>query len=96
MKHLAPAARRAASAGFTLIELLVVIGILSVLMVALLPQILESQREADVFADKANLEWHYKNIQMFQNRKLTLPRDGGAKYVLAPWVKGVCGRNGPT
>jgi len=80
------------AAGFTLIELLVVIGILSTLMVALLPQILAGQKEADIFADKTNLKWHYNNITIFRNRKLTLPREGGAKFVLAPWVKGVVER----
>ena len=82
--------KRNPAAGFTLIELLVVIGILSVLMVALLPAVLEGQREADVFADKANLKWHYDQHTIYRNRKHKLPPDGGHKFVLAPWVMGVC------
>jgi prepilin-type N-terminal cleavage/methylation domain-containing protein len=83
---------RKPQAGFTLIELLVVIGILSLLMAVLLPRIIGARQDAQVFADKANLGWHFQNIQSFKNRKQKLPEQGGHKFVLAPWVKGVCER----
>ncbi len=77
--------RRNAS-GFTLIELLVVIGILSLLMVTLLPNVLAGRQTADIFADQANLSWHYTNIEIYKTRKHKWPKRGGANFVLAPWV----------
>lgn len=83
--------KRAVSAGFTLIELLVVIGILSVLMVVLIPAVLEGRATADIAADRANLNWHASMWQIYQGKKgLPMPPGGGCKFVLAPWVNGVC------
>ncbi len=84
----ADVAARAAQ-GFTLIELLVVIAILSVLAAVLLPQITASRVTANIFADQKNLNWHYQSLQNYKIRNKRLPREGGHKFVLAPWVEGV-------
>jgi prepilin-type N-terminal cleavage/methylation domain-containing protein len=88
----APLARtcaRATRAGFTLIELLVVIGILSILMVVLLPQIIGARETAYIFADKANLKWHYQTLDIYRQRYKRFPKEGGHKFVLASWVEGI-------
>lgn len=85
--------RSVRAAGFTLIELLVVIGIISVLAAALLPRILGGNLAGNIAADRANLSWHYQTLYtMYKNRKYDLPPDGGHKFVLSPWVKGICER----
>lgn len=77
------------SAGFTLIELLVVIGILGVLMAVLLPQIVSSRESSNIFADQANLKWHYQTLEIYKQRRKRMPTEGGHKFVLAPWIDGV-------
>ena len=81
--------RAGSRAGFTLIELLVVIGILSILMVVLLPQIIGARETAYIFADKANLNWHYATMDIYRQRYKRFPKEGGHKFVLAPWVEGI-------
>ncbi len=74
--------------GFTLIELLVVIGIISLLAVALLPQVIEGKTAANVAADQANLRWHYTTFTNYKNKMSRYPKGGGHKFILTPWVEG--------
>ena len=78
------------SAGFTLIELMVVIAIISLLAVALLPQVVGSQEAANRAADQANLRYHYQLLFQYKDRYKHSPRGGGSQFVLDPWVRRVC------
>lgn len=78
----------ARSAGFTLIELLVVIGILGLLAAAILPAIVSSRETAMIYADKANLGWHYQTFLAYKSQFKRWPKEGGHRFVLAPWVEG--------
>lgn len=86
MKQKSPSA---AGAGFTLIELLVVIAILGVLAAVLLPNIVSSRETAMIFSDKKNLGWHYQTMENYKARQKRMPREGGHRFVLAPWVENV-------
>ncbi len=76
------------SSGFTLIEMLVVIGIISLLAVALLPQIIGARERANQVADAGNLRWHYQTILLYQQKHGQFPRGSGHQWVLDPWVRG--------
>ena len=80
------------SSGFTLIEMLVVIGIISLLAVALLPNIVSGRAAANQTADAANLSWHYFNILDYERKYKHYPRGRGHQWVLDPWVRGVVER----
>ena len=75
--------------GFTLIELLVVIGIISLLAVALLPQVIEGKTAANMAADQANLRWHYATFMNYKNKMTHYPKGGGHEFILRPWVEGM-------
>lgn len=75
--------------GFTLIELLVVIGIISLLAVALLPQVIEGRTAANMAVDEANLRWHYQTFMNYKNKMTYYPRGGGHRFILRPWVEGM-------
>ena len=75
--------------GFTLIELLVVIGIISLLAVALLPQVIEGKTAANMAADEANLRWHYQTFMNYKNKMKRYPKGGGHVFILRPWVEGM-------
>ena len=75
--------------GFTLIELLVVIGIISLLAVALLPQVIEGKTAANMAADEANLRWHYQTFLNYKNKMKRYPKGGGHQFILRPWVEGM-------
>src|SRR5690606_17444170 len=79
-------------AGFTLIELLVVIMIIGLLAVALAPEVFSARNTAAQAADQANLRRHYQNLTAYQTRYKALPSQPGAKFVLAPWVRGIVQR----
>ncbi len=77
------------SSGFTLIELLVVIGILSILMVVLIPNIVQSRQRADEFACQANLTWFYQSFQTYSSRhRGRLPKESGIHMLWALWGTG--------
>ena len=76
-------------AGFTLIELLVVIGIIGLLAAAFLPDIIGSRLTANIAADSANLSKHYSWLTNYKTRLKHYPTEGGHKFVLDTWVKGV-------
>ena len=77
------------TSGFTLIEMLVVIGIISLLAVALLPNIIGAKESANKTADEFNLYRHYENITLYEQRYGHYPRGTGHQWVLDPWVRGV-------
>lgn len=74
------------SGGFTLIELLVVIGILSLLMVVLIPNVVGGKARANEFACQANLRWFYQTFQTYSSRhKGRLPKESGIHMLWALW-----------
>jgi prepilin-type N-terminal cleavage/methylation domain-containing protein len=79
--------------GFTLIEILVVIGIISLLAVALLPQVIQGRVSANMAADEANLRWHYLTFDNYRTLNGRLPPGGGHKFILRPWVDGAIEHN---
>ena len=80
------------SSGFTLIEMLVVIAIISLLAVALLPNIVSGREAANQTADRVQLGWHYFNITNYERKFKQYPRGSGHQWVLDPWVRGVVER----
>lgn len=74
--------------GFTLIELMVVITIIALLSVAIIPNITGSIGVAQRTADTATLKWHHAALLSYKLRYKSLPRQGGHKFVLAPWIRG--------
>jgi prepilin-type N-terminal cleavage/methylation domain-containing protein len=82
------------SSGFTLIELLIVIGIISLLAAALLPNILSGREKANIFADQANLRWHFPLLMQLRDQK-KMPTRGGCKFVVAPWYRGLVDKTQP-
>ncbi len=83
-----PSASLPRSAGFTLIELLVVIGILGVLAAAILPAIVSGREQSQIFTDQANMRWHYQTLQAYRLQFKRWPKEGGHRFVLAPWIEG--------
>ena len=84
-----PDPMRDRTSGFTLIEMLVVIGIISLLAVALLPNIIGARTAANQTADAAHLVFHYDNIILYEQRYSHYPRGTGHQWILDPWVRGV-------
>lgn len=83
----------ASSRGFTLIELLVVVAIIGVLAAAFLPSLDTGRDAADSAAERANMGWHYANVQHYMTAHNELPRGDGPRWVLDPWVRGVIDHN---
>ena len=78
-------------AGFTLIELMVVVSIMGLLAATLIPNIVSGRDAANALAEQANLRWHYRGIQRYEQRHGFLPRGTGPFFVLEPWVRLVGG-----
>jgi len=75
----------AGAAGFTLIEILVVIGIISLLMVWLLPNITAGKQSAMEFGCRTNLTHIYQHIQIYENRHRKMPGGGGPRMLWNLW-----------
>ena len=72
--------RRAARAGFTLIELLAVIGIISILVVFLLPRVVEAFDAAKVTACKQNMVEINKGLLLYRGSFDRSPTGTGVNY----------------
>lgn len=72
--------RRSLRAGFTLIEMLAVILIITILAVALLPQITEAREKAQVTACKLNLKKIGEGFLGYDSMYHSWPTDGGAQF----------------
>ncbi|MEZ5989137.1 MAG: type II secretion system protein [Planctomycetota bacterium] len=73
------------SQGFTLIELLVVIGLLSILMVAILPNLLGGSAAAKDAACGLNLKWWYSTIKTYQTTNKKWPSGEGSEMMRNLW-----------
>ena len=69
--------------GFTLIEILAVILIISILAVALLPQITPALERANVTACRSNLDAIYQGLVIHEQKYGDLPQHGGAAFFAA-------------
>ena len=77
LRQCAPLRRRAA---FTLIELLAVILIISILAVALLPQITPAIERTNVTACNRNLSSIYEGLMLHNTKYGDLPQKGGVAF----------------
>lgn len=75
--------------GFTLIELLVVIGILSLLMIALLPPIIETSGAAHTLACRARLKKLDFFIRLYETKFGHKPSGRGIAMLRELWQSGV-------
>lgn len=81
---------RIRAAGFTLIELLVVIGILSLLIVTFVPDLINAWSTANQAADQEQMRRHFQWAQTYKTKFGSFPREGGHKFILDTWVRGIC------
>ena len=82
---------RPSPSGFTLIELLIVIGIVSLLVAVLVPQLIPVQDAAYAVGDVANLRAHRDWLLTYERKHGSLPMEGGTRFVMATWTSGIAG-----